>query len=68
MIILTSILSLVIVLAINWFAAKEFKKIASYKGYDDEKYFWWSFLAGPIGYLMVVALPNKKGDNNWLPT
>ena len=41
------------------FVALEFQKIAAMKGYDDAKYFWWTLLLGPVGILMVVALPQR---------
>ena len=44
------------------FIAREFVKITVMKGYPCEsmaknKYFWYCFLFGIIGYLMVIALP-----------
>ena len=41
------------------FVALEFQKIAAMKGYDEAKYFWWTLLLGPVGMLMVVALPQR---------
>ncbi len=48
-------------LAVSWFAAKEFYKIAEDKGYHGRKYFWWAFLLPVVGYLMIVAMPDR-GD------
>lgn len=45
---------------ISWFIAGEFEEIASKKGYNEKKYFWFPFLFGIAGYLMVVALPIKE--------
>lgn len=39
--------------------AKEFANVAKEKGYSQKKYFWYSFLLGIIGYLLVVALPDR---------
>lgn len=51
----------VIVWLVLWyFIAKEFEKIAEFKGFDGKKYFWWTFWTGIIGTLMVIALPSKE--------
>ena len=39
------LLALALWLAVCWFAAGEFYKIAEDKGYHGKKYFWWCFLA-----------------------
>lgn len=52
-------LAAIVVLVVWYFAALEFRRIAAMKGYDESKYFWWTFLAGPIGMMMVIALPQK---------
>ena len=54
------ILILVVVLVINWFAAKQFHEIAKMKGHPESKYLWWCFWLGMIGWLMEVALPNRE--------
>ena len=46
-------------IAISIIVALEFGKIAEAKGHSKVKYFWFSFLFGLIGYLMVVALPDR---------
>lgn len=46
-------------LILDYFIADEFRSIAQRKGYCGRKYFWWSFFTGFIGYLMVVALPDR---------
>lgn len=50
-------------LMISYIIADEFSTIASIKGYNDRKYFWYCFLFGIAGYLMVIGLPIKKTDN-----
>ena len=47
---------------INWFAAGEFYKLAEDKGYHSRKYFWWAFLVPFVGYLLIVAMPDKGGE------
>lgn len=41
------------------FVALEFRNIAAMKGHNEAKYFWWTFFIGPVGMLMVVALPQR---------
>jgi len=43
--------------------AREFYKAASAKGWNQIKYFWLSFLLGPSGYLLVIALPDRGGQH-----
>ena len=45
------------------FIALEFKGIAEMKGHDSMRYFWWTFILGPIGMLMVIALPQETKDS-----
>lgn len=45
-------------IVLAWYVAKEFERIAQKKGHYEKRYFWWSFLVGILGYLMVIALPN----------
>lgn len=44
---------------ILWLVAKEFYVVAKEKGYYEKKYLWICFLLGVIGYLLVVALPDR---------
>ena len=53
------LLLLVIVLVIDWFAAKAMYEIAVMKGHPQKKYFWWCFWIAVFGYLMVIALPDR---------
>lgn len=57
--ILIIILCLIVELILAIFIAKEFENIAEMKGHYGRKYFWWSFWLGLVGWLMVIALPNK---------
>ena len=41
------------------FIAVEFQRIAAMKGHDLQRYFWYTFLMGPVGMLMVIALPQN---------
>lgn len=48
---------------INYFISKSFQDAAIEKGYNNEKYFWFCFFFNMAGYLLVVALPDRKGGN-----
>lgn len=50
-----------VVLGIDIFCAKSFEEAAVDKGYTDRKYFWLCLLLPPVGYLLVIALPDR-GD------
>lgn len=50
----------IVVLALAILIAKEFAFAAREKGYGEEKYFWYSFLFGIVGWLIVIALPCKS--------
>lgn len=47
---------------LSFFVAKEFHSIAIDKGYSESKYFWWSWLLGPAGWAMVIALPKIRTE------
>ena len=49
---------------INYIVAKKFEKIVFDKGYGKElKAFHMCFWLGIVGYLYVIALPNKNAGN-----
>ena len=48
-----------IVLWIQYLIAKEFYLAAQAKGYAEKKYLWLCFLLGAVGYLLVIALPDR---------
>jgi hypothetical protein len=61
-----------VLLVIDWFAAKQFDEIARMKGHTNSKYFWWCFWLGVFGWAMVIALPDRgaaqiKAPSNELP-
>ena len=58
------LLSLAIILAINYIVAMKFAEIAEMKGHDGSTYFWFTFLLGVVGMLMVVALPAETRSND----
>lgn len=56
------ILAVAALLAIDAFVAIEFYKAASAKGWGQKKYFWLAFLLTFAGYLLIVALPDRGGQ------
>ena len=56
-----TIIALVVGIWIAWYVAKQFEEAAQKKGHDQTKYFWLCFLLGAIGYLLVIALPDRGG-------
>ena len=57
-------LVLIIVLIIWLIAAFEFWEIARMKGHEKTRYFWYSFLFGLVGWMMVIALPDRAESSN----
>lgn len=52
--------ALALFVLLEWYIAKEFHNIAKMKGHWEKKYFWWCFWLGAVGWLMVIALPERK--------
>ena len=52
-------LGAILVILLWYFVGKEFQRIAAMKGHEETRYFWWTFLMGPVGMMMVIALPQK---------
>lgn len=48
-----------LILWVLYLIAKEFYKVAQAKGYSQKKYLWLPFWLGVIGYLLVIALPDR---------
>ena len=60
------ILIAVVAIIINVVIASKFAEIAEMKGHEHDTYFWFTFIFGVIGMLMVIALPdmsNTMEDN-----
>lgn len=53
------LIALLIWLVISWLVAKQFAEVAEMKKHDDGKYFWICFFLGVVGYLLVIALPDR---------
>ena len=59
-------LGLIIGIILNAYIAGQFRIAAADKGYDSSKYFHICFWLGIIGYLLVIALPDR-GDRTAPP-
>lgn len=40
--------------------ANEFSKIAAMKGHKEGKWFWLCLIFGIVGWLMIIALPDRR--------
>ena len=49
----------VALICLDYFIAKWFFEAAEAKGFHDRKYLWICFWLGPVGYLLVIALPDR---------
>ena len=56
-----TVLLVIAAVAISFTAAKEFYKASVARGWPEKKYFWICFLLPVIGYLLVIALPDRGG-------
>lgn len=54
-------------LAINYFIARQFQDVAEAKEWYDKKYFWICFLLGICGWLLVIALPDRRKTTAVVP-
>ena len=52
------VIGCIVMLIVYGAAASAFEQIANEKGHEG--YFWWCFLCGIVGWLMVAALPDRK--------
>lgn len=48
-----------LVIWLDWYLAQQFYEAARDKGYNDKKYMWICFWLGAVGYLLVIALPDR---------
>ena len=58
------LLCIIIALIIDYVIAKKFADIAEMKGHEGNTYFWFTFLLGVVGMLMVIALPVETKNEN----
>lgn len=53
------LLFVAVLLVFAYFIAHWFFEVAEEKGYHSKKYFWICFWLGVVGYLLVIALPDR---------
>ncbi|MBQ9953774.1 MAG: hypothetical protein IJO92_05555 [Clostridia bacterium] len=56
---LVGIIIIALVTLFSLWIAGEFHQAATLKGHPQSKYFWICFFCGIVGYLLVIALPDK---------
>ena len=57
-----TIFVLVVLLVIRLCMGADFYFVAKEKGYYSMKFFWYVFLFGLPGYLLVIALPDRGNE------
>ena len=56
------LLGIAIAMWLDTLIATQFYKIAKEKGHDSVTYYRFAFWLGIVGYLMVIALPDRKHE------
>ena len=57
------IIIIIIAIYLEYFIAKQFESVAADKGYTGSKYFHMCFWLSIVGYLLVIALPDRGGNS-----
>ena len=57
------IIILLLALIVHYFVAVEFYKVAIMKGWSQRKYFFMAFLLWLVGYMLIIALPDRGGSS-----
>lgn len=55
-------LAVIVLLGVHWFVAKEFYAAVVMKGWTEKKYLYLAFLLWIVGYILIVALPDRGAD------
>lgn len=61
MVIAIWIAGIIALLAVHYFVAEEFFKIAAMKGWSQKKYRIMALVLWIFGYLLIIALPDRAG-------
>lgn len=56
------VLFVVAILVVHFFVSIEFYKAAVMKGWHQKKYLVMAFLLWIVGYLLIIALPDRGGS------
>ena len=54
------IVMIIVFIVFDVLIAAAFQEISEMKGYTERKYFWYSVFFTLAGWLMIVALPDRK--------
>lgn len=54
-----ALLACCVMLLFAWYMAEQFYTVAKMKGHSERKYFWIPFWLGILGYMLVIALPDR---------
>lgn len=54
------LLSAIVMLVVQIIVTDRFCDITEAKGYPRNTYYWYCFLLGVVGYMMVLALPDRN--------
>lgn len=61
-------IALIVGLVCLWiYLANRFYDVAVMKGHRERKYFWICFWLGLVGYLLVIALPDRGNAVSAMP-
>ena len=63
MVIAIWIAGIIALLAVHYFVAEEFFKIAAMKGWSQKKYRIMALVLWIFGYLLIIALPDRAGTS-----
>lgn len=63
LIFLGGIAILAVAIWLDYYIAKQFESVANAKGYIGAQYFHLCFWLGMIGYLLIIALPDRGKIN-----
>ena len=56
------VIIILLILVLDCYIAQQFESVAKDKGYTGRKYYYLCFFLGIIGYLLVIALPDRANQ------
>lgn len=56
-----TLIFLLFLLAVHFFVAAEFYRVAVMKGWSEKKYLIMAIFLWVIGYMLIIALPDRGG-------
>lgn len=55
-------IALIAILAVHFLVSVEFYKAAAMKGWPQKKYFYMALAFWFVGYMLIIALPDRGGS------